>query len=123
MGLDRIIRYPTPETPRWEAIQAELARVGTPASLRMINGLPAFPDEVPEPNWKELRLGMSAGMVTIRRGPGFLTCVVWGNGDDALQLAWCKVIWACAQAGSGLVETEAGAIPASEFAKLSGFLS
>ena len=28
----------------------------------MIDGLPAFPDEVPEPGWKELRIGFASGM-------------------------------------------------------------
>jgi len=121
MGLDRTIRFSTVETPSWEAIQTELARVGETPLLRMIDGLPAFPDEIPESGWKELRLGMTAGMVTIRRGLGLLTCMIWGNGDDALRVAWSKVIWACATAGSALIDTPSGPVSPAEFASSSGF--
>src|SRR5436305_399952 len=108
MGLDRTIRFPSAETPSWEAIRTHLARVGESAPLRMIDGLPAFPDETPEPTWKELRVGTAGGMVTVRRGPGVLTCVVWGNADAALDAAWAKVVWACAAAGGARTETPAG---------------
>lgn len=86
----------------------------------MIDGLPAFPDEVPESAWNELRIGLTAGMVTIRRGRGSMTCVIWGNSDSALQLAWFKVILACARVGKGIIETPAGPMTADEFAKKKG---
>ena len=120
MGLDRTIRFPNSETPSWEAIRAQLVRVGEAASLRMIDGMPAFPDENPEASWKELRVGTTAGMVTIRRGPGVLTCVVWGNADAALNGAWAKVIWACAQAGGGQIEMPSGSVSAEQFAQSAG---
>jgi hypothetical protein len=121
MGLDRTIRYPTPETPSWEAVRVQLARVGEPAPLRMIDGMPAFPDEDPPADWKELRVGTTAGMVSIRRTPGALTCVVWGNADAGLSAGWSKVIWACAEAGGGTIVTPEGPVPAAEFAAQSGF--
>ena len=120
MGLDRTIRFPSAETPSWEAIRTHLARVGESAPLRMIDGLPAFPDETPEPTWKELRVGTAGGMVTVRRGPGVLTCVVWGNADAALDSAWAKVVWACAAAGGGRIETPAGPAGPDEFARSAG---
>jgi hypothetical protein len=120
MGLDRTIRFPTTETPHWESIRAQLARVGISASFKMIDGLPAFPDEIPEPGWKELRLGVDGGMVTIRRGHGLFNCIIWGNADDSLQLAWSKVIWACASAGSGMIEMPTGTLSPDEFAEVSG---
>jgi hypothetical protein len=121
MGLDRTIRFPSAETPSWGAIQTELARVGMTAVLRMIDGLPAFPDEVPEAGWKELRLGVSTGMVTIRNGPRLFTCAIWGNADEQLQLAWSKVIWACASSGSGTIEMPGGTLSPDEFAAASRF--
>ena len=121
MGLDRTIRFPTRETPGWGAIQSELARAGISPVLRTIDGLPAFPDEIPEPGWKELRLGVPAGMVTIRCGPGLFTCAIWGNADEQLQLAWSKVIWACASAGSGTIEMPTGMLSPNEFAAASRF--
>ena len=117
MGLDTTIRFASSEIPSWDAIRTLLAQLGEVVQLRMIDGLPAFPDEVPEPSWKELRLGLSAGMVTIRRGVNVLTCVIWGTNDPALQVSWNKVILACAIAGLGLVETPEGPLSPQQFAK------
>ncbi|MBN9118523.1 MAG: hypothetical protein J0I06_05080 [Planctomycetes bacterium] len=120
MGLDRTIRFPAGAVPAWDAIKGQLARVGEPAPLRMIDGLPAFPDESPEEGWRELRVGVAAGMVTVRRGPDSLTCVVWSNADPALLAARDLIAWACASAGPGIVDTAAGAVPADEFARNCG---
>ena len=120
MGLDRTIRYPNGQTPSWDAIRAALHRVGEDTSLRMIDGLPAFPGETPEGGWKELRIGTAAGMVTIRRGPDVLTCVVWGNAEGHLRAAWDKLCWACAAAGGGTIDTPSGPLPADEFARSAG---
>jgi hypothetical protein len=103
-------------TPTWEAIRDQLTRIGEPVQLRMIDGLPAFPDETPTDDWKELRLGFRAGMVTIRRGTGSLSCAIWGNADENLEMAWRKVIWASAAAGDGEVETASGSVSADAFA-------
>jgi hypothetical protein len=86
----------------------------------MIDGMPAFPDESPDPGWKELRVGLAGGMVTIRAGDDALTCVVWGNATDTLRTAWDVVCWACAAAGGGLVETPSGPQAADQFALSSG---
>jgi hypothetical protein len=120
MGLERTIRFPGDETPPWSAIRTHLARVGEDGQLRMIDGLPAFPDETPPEDWNELRVGTPAGMVTVRRGSGVLSCVVWGNADPVLNLAWSKVIWACAAAGGGIVQDPSGALQASDFAARAG---
>ena len=119
MGLDRTIRF-AGDPPTWEAIQIHLARVGVDAALRMIDGLPAFPNEQPEAGWKELRLGTAAGIVTLRRAPNFFSCVVWGNADDALRSMWNRLCWACATAGEGTLETDAGHLSANEFAQSLG---
>lgn len=116
MGMDRTIRFSTTETPTWDAVRAQLRRVGEDGTLRMIDGLPAFPDEAPDPAWRELRVGTAAGMVTLRRRADALNCVVWGNADSALMAAWHKVIWACAAAGPGTVETPSGPLPAADYA-------
>jgi len=120
MGMDRTIRFPDSLLPTWDAIRAHLARVGEDAPLRMIDGLPAFPDEAPEPGWKELRVGTVTGMVTVRAQPAALRCVVWGNADPALARAWDKLCWACAAAGGGAVETPAGLLAADAFARSAG---
>jgi hypothetical protein len=80
--------------PEWHAIRDSLDKVGEQAVVRMIDGLPAFPDEIPEPGWQELRLGMNGGMVSLRRDGNAILCVVWGNADEALLKSW----QACANA-------------------------
>ena len=122
MGLDRTVRFPTSGTPSWAAIRAQLARVGESGQLRMIDDLPAFPDEEPAPDWREIRVGTVAGMVTVRRAAGVLACVIWGNADPALNAAWSKVTWACAAAGGGMIDAPAGPASAEEFARDSGVL-
>lgn len=120
MGLDRTIRFPTADAPDWAAIRAALGCFGEPVAIRMIDGLPAFPDESPEAGWKELRLGLPAGMVTLRRGPGALTAVIWGTGEPALTQAWHQVVWACASAGGGVIETPSGPQSAQDFLRETG---
>ena len=119
MGLDRTVRFRAGAPPAWDAIRVQLARVGEPATIRMIDGLPAFPDEIPDDNWKELRVAAGGAMVTLRRAGNALTCVVWGNADPGLLAAWDRFVWACAAAGSGAVATDAGEVSADEFAQLS----
>ena len=116
MGLDRTIRFPTHETPPWEGIRAALSRFDEDFPLRMIDGLPAFPDETPDPAWKELRVGTSGGMVTLRRGAGTVTCVVWGNADPGLLAGFDRLCWAVASAGAGAIATPSGPQAADEFA-------
>lgn len=120
MGLARTIRIPGNLLPTWEAIREHLGRVGLSPSVRLIDGLPAFPDELPDPAWKELRIGLEAGMVTIRRDHDCLSCIIWGNADPALEAAWKRVIWACAAAGEGLIEDPGGPITPEEFARSAG---
>jgi hypothetical protein len=120
MGLELTVRFPTGHVPSWDDIRTRLAHVGESVSLRMIDGMPAFPDESPDANWRELRLGFTAGMVTLRRAHSSLSCVTWGNADAALLSARDRVAWACAAAGGGAVESSEGAVSADEFALKSG---
>ena len=123
MGLDRTIRFTSAELPDWPAILVKLNELGISASLRMIDNLPAFQDEIPEPGWKELRVGFLEGMVTLRRGTNSFSCVVWGNAEGPLKRAWDALIWACAAASEGTIETPAGTQSAAEFASVSGLIS
>ena len=119
MGMERIIELPAGGVPAWATIREQLHRVGEVAVLRMIDGLPAFPDEIPEPGWKELRVGLSAGMVTLRTAPQGLLCVVWGNADPSLRTSWDKLCWAAAAVG-GTVQTPSGPLDATAFAQSVG---
>ena len=84
--------------PSWERIQKELQGLGETPALRMIDNLPAFPEEIPEAGWKELRLGLCGGMVTLRKAPGEWSCTIWGTGDPKLEWACEAVAWAIATA-------------------------
>jgi hypothetical protein len=117
MGLERTIRLPADGELSWKGVNEQLVRAGIAASIRMIDGLPAFPDEDPSPDWREIRIGTSAGMVTIRRSAGTVSCVIWGTGDQVLTDLWMKVIWACAAASAGLIESPSGPLTADEFWK------
>ena len=64
MGVERRVPLPHGEPP-FAAVAAKLTEAGDPPVVRMIDGLPAFPDELPEGGWREVRLGFPAGMVTI----------------------------------------------------------
>lgn len=63
---------------------AALVSRGEQPQLRMIDGELAFPDEVAGPDWREVRLQLSGGMVTLRRSITEWTCTVWGTDDPAL---------------------------------------
>jgi hypothetical protein len=120
MGLDRTIRFGSDAVPSWEAIRTHLRRVGEDGPLRMIDGLPAFPDEEPDAGWKELRVGLSGGMATLRRGADQISCVIWGNADPVLMSAWDKLCWATAVTGGGRIDTPSGPQTAEEFARSVG---
>lgn len=120
MGMQRTVRFGSADVPAWDTVRSQLGRVCVAAAVKMIDGLPAFPDELPEPGWKELRLGTANGMLTLRVGPGSLTCVVWGNADDALRSDWDALCWACAAAGAGRIESADGIQTADQFAHVTG---
>ncbi len=120
MGQQRVVRFRDGQAPSWDAIRTQLDRVETGAALRMIDGLPAFPDETPEPGWKELRVGLAGGMVTLRRQGSDLVCMVWGDAAGELAAAWDRVVWACAAAGDGEVQDAGGAVSADAFAASAG---
>lgn len=115
MGLDQTIIVPSPTGPDYPAVAELLTRHGFPVQMRMIDGQLAFPDETPADNWQELRLATPQGMVTVRRQPGRVTCVTWGNADRALLQAWNAVTWAIAEATGGKAETASGTLSATEF--------
>ena len=85
--------------PEWAKVSEYLETLGEKAIVRMIDGLPAFPDELPEPGWNELRISLSGGMVTLKQEGESISCVVWGNADPALVRSWNACHWAIAMAG------------------------
>jgi hypothetical protein len=114
MGMDQKVIFPTEKTPTWPALQSFFAAKDVALQLRMIDGELAFPDETPPDAWRELRIGTSSGMITLRRDPDGITLVTWGNADQAMRQAWNALTWGIAHLSGGSVN---GTMSADEFAK------
>ena len=84
MGMERVVTFPGTE-PTWPAVRDRITAVGGNVQMRMIDNMPAFPDEEPEVGWRELRVSLGVGMLTLRREPGRIRVVVWGNADEAMR--------------------------------------
>jgi|SRR5262245_40963835 len=117
MGQELTVTIPDGAALPWAALVERLAGRSFPIQLRMIDGLPAFPDEQPPDDWRELRAGTPAGMVTLRRTPAGVGVVVWGNADGALRAAASALAWAAADATGGSVASPAGPQSADAFAR------
>ena len=101
MGMERIVTFTGPP-PSWASILKEIP--GMTVTIRMIDGLPAFPDEMPEDGWKELRVSTPGGMLTLRQEPGRLKIVAWGNADEELRQQWDAIARACVAATKGTLD-------------------
>ena len=108
MGIERRVEFAAAPNLDWPRLVADLSARGLSPTLRMIDDLPAFPDEVPPPEWRELRLGFAAGMVSVRRACTDLTCVVWGTADAGLTAAQSAVADALAGQGGGAIPAPPG---------------
>ncbi len=117
MGMDQTVSFVGKTIPAYPAVRDLLAERGFPLQMGMIDGQLAFPDELPDENWRELRLRTPQGMVTVRREAERLVFVIWGNADAGLLQAWNALVWAFAEAGGGRIETSEGAVDALTYSK------
>lgn len=117
MGVERTISHDPNVLPDWAVVRSLLLSLGETATLRMIDGMPAFPDEIPEPTWHELRIGMNGGMVTVKRRAGQLVCVAWGTGEPSLVQSWNRLNYCLAKSTEGTIATETGPMNADDFAE------
>ena len=115
MGMEQTVTFAGGRVPAWGPVQDLLAGLGYPVQMRMIDGQLAFPDEGPPEGWRELRVGTPGGMVTLRREPGQMVLVVWGNADAGLRQAWNALAWAVAEAGGGQILTADGTLGAADY--------
>jgi len=115
MGMEQTVTFAGSAIPSWEAVGALLSQHGFPVQMRMIDGQLAFPDETPPADWRELRLGTPAGMITVRREADRVLLVTWGNADAGMQQAWNALTWAFAEAGRGAVLTADGPRSAADY--------
>jgi hypothetical protein len=107
--MQQIVTLPEGGTVSWPAVRDLLVARGFAVQLRMIDGELAFPHEEPPENWRELRIGTTAGsLVTVKREQDQLVLVVWGNADAGLVETWNALTWAFAHVSDALIETPAG---------------
>jgi hypothetical protein len=99
----------------WPAVHDLLARGGMALTMRMIDGQPAFPDEAPAVNWREIRVAAADGMVTIRREGDGVAFVTWGNAGRGLLQAANALAWAFAETGPGTIHSPRGPMDAATF--------
>ena len=99
MGMVRVVRFPD-AAPEWPAVRDRLTGAGVAVQMRMIDNMPAFPDEEPEAGWRELRVSLGGGMLTLRREPGAMSVVVWERRRRPLADQE-RLLRACAEAGRG----------------------
>jgi hypothetical protein len=98
MGIDRTIVLDGRPAPTWVMIREVLASHGRAPQLRMVDQMPAFPDETPDEPWTEIRLTLGNGMLTLRRQSPGLSVIVWGNADSALLADADALATACEHA-------------------------
>jgi hypothetical protein len=105
MGMEQSVSFTGKTIPSFTAVRDLLAQRGYPVEMRMIDGQLASPDELPGADWRELRLSLAPGMITVRREPDRLRFVIWGNADAALQQARNELARAFAEVGDGVLES------------------
>jgi hypothetical protein len=102
MGMERVVSFSGPP-PTWSETKSRLSGTRRTVEMRMIDNMPAYPDEEPPDDWKELRVTLGAGIVTVRREPGRVRVIVWGNADEALKADQEALARAFAEAGGGVL--------------------
>jgi hypothetical protein len=106
MGMEQSVSFAGKPIPSYPAVRDFLSERGLPLQMGMIDGQLAFPDELPEADWRELRLRTPQGMVTVRREAEQLVFVIWGNADAAMIQTWNALASAFAEVGGGRVDSE-----------------
>jgi hypothetical protein len=117
MGMDQKVVFKADKTPTWAQLADLLAQRKFPLQMRMIDGELAFPDETPPETWRELRVGTSHGMITLRREPDGIALVIWGNADDKMRQAWNALTWGLAHLTGGAIRNASGSMSLEEFAR------
>ncbi len=102
MGMSILIEFPK-SPPPWSMIKEGLFAKGVTPEMRMIDGELSYPDEEPPETWQELRISLSGGMISLRKGDHSLECVVWGNADPTLRENWRLLAEVCAEVGQGKI--------------------
>lgn len=115
MGMAQSVSFAGKSIPSYVAVRDFLGQRGFLLQMGMIDGQLAFPDELPDEGWSELRVRTVQGMVSVRREGERLSFVVWGNADAAMLQAWNALSWAFAEVGEGRIETTEGLLEARTY--------
>lgn len=115
MGMEQTVTFASGAVPAWPDVRDLVAQKGLAVQVRMIDGELAFPDELPPETWRELRVGTTQGMVTLRQEADRIDFVIWGNADAGLRHLWNTLTWAYAAAGDGRILLPNGPRTAEEF--------
>jgi len=81
-----------------------LASVSDSWCLRLVDGLPAFPDEAVPEEFNEIRLGLGGNMVTIKAVASGLNLVTWSGISIEFHDAVTRLAKALASEVNGRVE-------------------
>ena len=94
MGMTKTVTFAA-EPPTWPAVRDRLTAAGFTPQMRLIDNMPAFPDEDPPADWKDIRLTLGGGMLTVRNDGPSWHVVVWGNADAETLAHQDTVVKAC----------------------------
>ncbi|MFM7111651.1 MAG: hypothetical protein ACKO26_10955 [Planctomycetota bacterium] len=72
--------------------------------LRLVDGLPAFPDEAVPEEFNEIRLGLGGNMVTVKAVASGLSLVTWSGISTEFHDAVLRLAEALAKEANGRVE-------------------
>ncbi len=115
MGMEHTVSFAGKSIPAYVSVRDFLGQRGFPLQMGMIDDQLAFPDELPNDDWRELRVRTPQGMVTVRREEQRLMFVTWGNADTSARQAWNAMTWAFAELGDGRVESPEGSLDAATY--------
>jgi hypothetical protein len=116
MGMDRKVTFAAGTALAWPRLDEFCAARGLPLTLMMIDGALSFPDEQPPDAWRELRVGTTLGMVTLRREADGVRAITWGNAEGPLRQAWNALTWALAVVFRGVIEDAGKSLTPRDFA-------
>jgi hypothetical protein len=89
MGLDVVV--PRTGACAIAEVLARLARDGVRAQVMMVDGNLHAPNAPVKDDWRDVRLKLPAGMLSLKRRPDGIAVVVFGNADTALMDAQRRV--------------------------------
>lgn len=119
MGMD--IKVRSKSIPSWESWTVLLTSRNALVQMRMIDNMPAFPDETPPEDWRDVRVNILGNMITLRRETDGVRLVTWGNTEGEAVRAWRLAAWAIARASDGMIQIDGLEQTAEEFE--AGYLS